>query len=85
MGRESGQAGKAQSGRAGSGVPNWGCQTIWTGDNLGIMRGMSSACVDLVYLDPPFNSHANYASPIGSQAAGAEFKDTWTLQELDIA
>ena len=46
---------------------------------------MNSASVDLIYLDPPFNSNANYAAPIGSEAAGAEFKDTWTLQDVDIA
>ena len=46
---------------------------------------MDSASVDLIYLDPPFNSNANYAAPIGSQAAGAEFKDTWTLQDIDDA
>ena len=49
------------------------------------MRGMNSQSVDLIYLDPPFNSKSNYAAPIGSQAAGAEFKDTWTLSDLDIA
>ena len=54
-------------------------QTIWTGDNLDIMRGMNSQSVDLIYLDPPFNSKADYAAPIGSPAAGATFKDTWTL------
>lgn len=49
------------------------------------MRGMNSNCIDLIYLDPPFNSKANYAAPIGSMAAGAEFKDTWTLSDVDIA
>ena len=49
------------------------------------MRGMNSESVDLIYLDPPFNSKADYAAPIGSRAAGAEFKDTWTLQDVDIA
>lgn len=63
--------------------PNWANQTIWTGDNLAIMRGMNSESVDLIYLDPPFNSKANYAAPIGSKAAGAEFKDTWTLRDVD--
>ena len=48
-----------------------------------IMRGMNSESVDLIYLDPPFNSKANYAAPIGSKAAGAEFKDTWTLSDVD--
>ena len=63
--------------------PNWSNQTIWTGDNLPILRGMNSESVDLIYLDPPFNSKANYAAPIGSKAAGAAFKDTWTLSEVD--
>ncbi len=62
---------------------NWTHQTIWTGDNLYIMRGMNAASVDLIYLDPPFNSKANYAAPIGSKAAGAAFKDTWTLSDVD--
>ena len=53
-----------------AGAPNWSNQTIWTGDNLDIMRGMNSASVDLIYLDPPFNSKADYAAPIGSKAAG---------------
>ena len=44
---------------------------------------MNSESVDLIYLDPPFNSKANYAAPIGSKAAGAAFKDTWTLSEVD--
>ena len=65
--------------------PNWKNRTIWTGDNLHVMRGMNSECVDLIYLDPPFNSNKNYEAPIGSQAAGAAFKDTWTLNDLDEA
>lgn len=62
---------------------NWSNQTVWTGDNLPILRGMNSETVDLIYLDPPFNSKANYAAPIGSPAAGAAFKDTWTLRDVD--
>ena len=58
---------------------NWKTRTIWTGDNLHIMRGMNSESVDLIYLDPPFNSNRTYEAPIGSEAAGAAFKDTWTL------
>ena len=63
---------------------NWKNQTIWTGDNLPIMRGMNSASVDLIYLDPPFKSDANYAAPIGSEAAGAEFRDMWSLSDVDV-
>ena len=30
--------------------PNFADKTIWTGDNLDILRGMNSECVDLIYL-----------------------------------
>ena len=66
-------------------TPNWSNRTMWTGDNLDIMRGMNSESVDLIYLDPPFNSNRTYSAPIGSQAAGAAFKDTWTLDDVDAA
>ena len=64
---------------------NFAPRTIWTGDNLDILRGLNSETVDLIYLDPPFNSDRTYSAPIGSKAAGAAFKDTWTLDELDTA
>ena len=67
-----------------SGKPNWANKSIWTADNLPIMRGMNSDSVDLIYLDPPFNSNADYAAPIGSKAAGAAFRDTWNLTDIDI-
>lgn len=65
-------------------MTNFASNAIWTGDCLPIMRGLNSATVDLVYLDPPFNSNADYAAPIGSKAAGAAFKDTWTLEDVDV-
>ena len=52
-------------------------RTVLSHDNLPILRGIDSESVDLIYLDPPFNSNRNYAAPIGSEAAGAAFKDTW--------
>ena len=66
-------------------VPNVANRTVWTGDNLNILRGLNSETVDLIYLDPPFNSNKTYEAPVGSQAAGAAFKDTWTLSDLDVA
>ena len=65
--------------------PNFKSRTMWTGDNLPIMRGLNSESVDLIYLDPPFNSNRTYSAPIGSEAAGAAFKDTWTLDDVDVA
>ena len=60
-------------------------RTMWTADNLAVLRGLNSESVDLVYMDPPFNSRREYAAPIGSKAAGAAFKDSWTLDDVDEA
>ena len=38
-------------------TPNFADHTIWTGDNLDILRSLNSASVDLIYLAPPFNSN----------------------------
>ncbi len=64
---------------------NFASRTMWTADNLDVLRGLNSETVDLIYLDPPFNSNRDYAAPVGSQAAGAAFKDTWHLSDLDVA
>ena len=60
-------------------------RTIFCNDNLYILRGLDTESVDLIYLDPPFNSNRNYSAPIGSKAAGAAFKDTWSLSDVDNA
>ena len=57
-------------------------RTLFTHDNLAVMRGINSETIDLIYLDPPFNSNRNFAAPIGKKAAGAAFKDTWTLDDI---
>jgi site-specific DNA-methyltransferase (adenine-specific) len=57
--------------------------TLYTNDNLYILSGMNSESVDLIYLDPPFNSKRMYSAPVGSKAAGASFKDMWTWQDVD--
>jgi site-specific DNA-methyltransferase (adenine-specific) len=57
---------------------------LYFGDNLDVLRQhVASESVDLVYLDPPFNSNASYnvlfANPDG-QNSGAQiqaFDDTW--------
>jgi len=59
--------------------------TLYYGDNLDILRRyIAEESVDLIYLDPPFNSHADYnvlfAERSGDQAAAQikAFEDTWT-------
>ena len=46
-------------------MKNWKNQTIWTKDNLHVLRGMNSGSVDLIYLDPPFNSNRGFIVAIG--------------------
>ncbi|MEO6248009.1 MAG: hypothetical protein ABIO85_05430 [Sphingomicrobium sp.] len=54
------------------------------GDNLDVLRGFPDECVDLVYLDPPFNSNAGYnvlfraADGAGAEASIEAFDDSWT-------
>lgn len=58
--------------------------TLYYGDNLDIMREhIPTASVDLVYLDPPFNSNRNYnvlfkdESGQDSESQITAFEDTW--------
>ena len=67
-----------------AGAPNFANRTMWTRDNLDVPRGLNSDSIDLVYADPPFNSNKDYAAPNGSKAAGATFKDSWTLSDVDV-
>lgn len=57
-------------------------RTLFIGDNLNVLRGINSDCVDLIYLDPPFNTKKQYKAPIGSPAEGAKFKDIWTDEDV---
>ncbi|MDR2894070.1 MAG: HNH endonuclease [Alistipes sp.] len=57
--------------------------TLYTNDNLYVLSGLDSNLVDLIYLDPPFNSKRTYSAPIGSKAAGTSFKDMWTWEDVD--
>ncbi len=60
---------------------------LYYGDNLEVLRDPSQfpdESVDLIYLDPPFNSNAGYnvlfksASGAGANASIEAFDDTWT-------
>ena len=57
--------------------------TLYTNDNLFVLRRLDSESVDLIYLDPPFNSKRMYENPIGtgSKKVMASFKDIWTWEE----
>ena len=58
--------------------------TLYYGDNLDILRNyITNESVDLIYLDPPFNSNRTYnvlfkdESGVQSSAQIAAFEDTW--------
>ena len=61
---------------------------LYFGDNLDVLRRyVADESVDLVYLDPPFNSNANY-NVLFKEHDGAEvasqikaFEDTWRWDE----
>lgn len=66
---------------------------LWYGDNITVMQEMRKHSVDLIYLDPPFKSDANYnllyknmtGKPVPEQAEA--FFDTWELDaaKLEVA
>ena len=58
--------------------------TLYYGDNLKILRDyIVASSVDLIYLDPPFNSNRNYnvlfrnESGSDSESQITAFEDTW--------
>ncbi len=57
-------------------------RTIFCHDNLGVLQGINSKCVDLLYLDPPFNKKKVFTAPIGSHAEGASFKDYFREEDI---
>ena len=61
---------------------------LYFGDNLYILREhIKDESIDLIYLDPPFNSNANYnvlfKTPKGHESAAQieAFEDTWHWNE----
>lgn len=59
---------------------------LYFGDNLAVLRRyIADESVDLVYLDPPFNSKETYnvlyRSPVGADAQERVFEDTWSWED----
>ncbi len=65
-----------------------GVRQLHVGDNLEVMRGMEGGTVDLVYLDPPFNSNKNYKivfrgpSVLKPDAYLPAFEDVWIWDDV---
>jgi DNA modification methylase len=52
-----------------------GTRVVYCGDCLEQLRNLPDACVDLVYLDPPFNSNRNYEVFWGETKEKRAFED----------
>jgi len=50
-------------------------RVIYCGDNLDQLRKLPDACVDLIYIDPPFNSNRNYEVFWGETKEKRSFED----------
>ena len=57
--------------------PNFANRTLFHADNLPVMRGIDSECIDLIATDPPFNKGKDFHATPDSLAAGAKFQDRW--------
>ena len=65
-------------------MPDLSTNLLYYGDNLDILRRyIPSDAIDLIYLDPPFNSNRSYnvlfreSSGAASEAQIEAFEDTW--------
>ncbi|MEO6787358.1 MAG: DNA methyltransferase, partial [Chthoniobacteraceae bacterium] len=60
-------------------------RVIYCGDNLDQLRKLPEACIDLVYIDPPFNSNRNYEVFWGETKEKRSFEDRHENTEAYIA
>jgi hypothetical protein len=50
-------------------------QAVYCGDNLDQLQALPDGCVDLIYIDPPFNSNQNYEAFWGEKKEKRAFED----------
>ena len=50
-------------------------RVIYCGDNLDQLRKLPDGCIDLIYIDPPFNSNRNYEVFWGETKEKRSFED----------
>jgi len=69
---------------AGKPSPLLDTRVIYCGDNLTQLHKPPDACVDLVYIDPPFNSNRNYEVFWGETREKRAFADRHASTEATI-
>ena len=57
---------------------------IYCGDNLEQLARLPDGCIDLIYIDPPFNSNRNYEVFWGETREKRAFEDRHTFFSLNV-
>lgn len=59
-------------------------RTLFINDNFKVMQNMEDEIVDMIYLDPPFNSQRMYINALGGVGVKAEqsFDDFWRMDKI---
>ncbi|MBN2270720.1 MAG: hypothetical protein JXN61_08905 [Sedimentisphaerales bacterium] len=73
-----GKKAKSSSGKrqkAAKSSPLLDTRVIYCGDNLDQLKKFPDGCVDLIYIDPPFNSNRNYEVFWGETREKRSFED----------
>ena len=66
-------------------TPNFADKTVWTGDNLDILRRDEQRVRGPHLPGPALQLQPRLCRSRGQQGGGRAFKDTWTLSDLDVA
>jgi len=56
-------------------------RVICCGDNLEQLQKLPDACVDLIYIDPPFNLNRNYESASPARTFRGETKEKRAFED----
>jgi DNA modification methylase len=59
-------------------------RVVYCGDNLEQLRKLPGPCVDLIYIDPPFNSNRNYEVFWGETKEKRAFEDRHASTQVYI-
>ena len=66
-------------------MPDLATNVLYYGDNLDILRRyLPDAAVDLVYLDPPFNSNRDYNSSSATSQARHAMPSCWPSRTVGV-
>jgi len=80
VGKQNSEAGESESLRVSASLrfkssPLLDTRVVYCGDNLEQLAKLPDACIDLIYIDPPFNSNRNYEVFWGETKEKRAFED----------